>query len=70
MLVLDNCTTAVNHKKSDWYNTALNTTYREMAGNITISPSFRPESGNPRIKLNVEGSVGKISTWITAALRK
>jgi len=24
MLVSDNCTTAVNHKKSDWYNTALN----------------------------------------------
>ena len=21
MLVSDNCTTAVNHKKSDWYNT-------------------------------------------------
>ena len=24
MLVSDTCTTAVNHKKSDWYNTALN----------------------------------------------
>ena len=36
--------------------------------NITILPSFRPESGNPGIN-RVEGSVGKISTWITAALR-
>ena len=48
MLVSDNCTTAVNHKKSDWYNTALNTTYHEMAEhyNLAILPA---ESGNPRI---------------------
>ena len=31
MLVSDNCTTAVNHEKSDWYTTSLNTTYHEMA---------------------------------------
>lgn len=48
MLVSDNCTTTVNHKKSDWYNTALNTTYHEMAEhyNLAILPA---ESGNPRI---------------------
>ena len=41
MLVSDNCTTAVNHKKSDWYNTALNTTYHEMAEhyNLAILPA-------------------------------
>ena len=42
MLVSDNCTTAVNHKKSDWYNTALNTTYHEMAEhyNLAIHVSY------------------------------
>ena len=68
MLVSDNCTTAVNHKKSDWYNTALNTTYHEMAEhyNLAIIPA---RVRKPKDKPNVEGSVGKISTWITAALR-
>ena len=68
MLVSDNCTTAVNHKKSDWYNTALNTTYHEMAEhyNLAILPA---RVRKPKDKPNVEGAVGKISTWITAALR-
>ena len=68
MLVSDNCTTAVNHKKSDWYNTALNTTYHEMAEhyNLAILPA---RVRKPKDKPNVEESVGKISTWITAALR-
>ena len=41
MLVSDNCTTAVNHAKSDWYTTALNTTYHEMAEhyNLAIVPA-------------------------------
>ena len=30
MLIPDNCSTAVNHSKSDWYTTALNTTYHEL----------------------------------------
>ena len=40
MLVFDNCTTAVNYKKSDGYNTALNITYYEMAEyyNLVILP--------------------------------
>ena len=63
MLVSDNCTTAVNHKKSDWYNTALNTTYREMAEHYNLA--ILPERvRKPKDKPNVEGSVGKISTWI------
>ena len=68
MLVADNCTTAVNHKKSDWYTPVLNTTYHEMAEhyNIAILPA---RVRRPKDKPNVEGSVGKISTWITAALR-
>ena len=68
MLVPDNCTTAVNHAKSDWYCTALNTTYHEMAEhyNLAIVPA---RVRKPKDKPNVEGSVGKISTWITAALR-
>ena len=66
MLVSDNCTTAVNHEKSDWYTTSLNTTYHEMAEhyNLAIIPA---RVRKPKDKPNVEGSVGKISTWITAA---
>lgn len=68
MLVSDNCTTAINHQKSDWYTPALNTTYHEMAEhyNVAIIPA---RVRKPKDKPNVEGSVGKISTWITAALR-
>ena len=68
ILVSDNCTTAVNHDKSSWYTTTLNTTYHEMAEhyNIAILPA---RVRRPKDKPNVEGSVGKISTWITAALR-
>ncbi len=68
MLVSDNCTTAVNHQKSTWYTPALNMTYHEMAEhyNVAILPA---RVRKPKDKPNVEGSVGKISTWITAALR-
>lgn len=68
MLIPDNCSTAVNHSKSDWYTTALNTTYHELAEhyNIAIIPA---RVRKPKDKPNAEGSVGKISTWITAALR-
>ena len=68
ILVSDNCTTAVNHDKSSWYTTTLNTTYHEMAEhyNVAILPA---RVRKPKDKPNVEGSVGKISTWITAALR-
>lgn len=68
ILVSDNCTTAVNHQQSDWYTPALNTTYHEMAehyGTAIIPARVR----KPKDKPNAEGSVGNISTWITAALR-
>ena len=68
ILTPDNCTTAVNHSKSDWYTTELNTTYHEMAEhyNLAIIPA---RVRKPKDKPNAEGSVGHISTWITAALR-
>ena len=68
MLVTDNCATAVNHQKSDWYTPVLNQTYHEMAEhyNIAIVPA---RVRKPKDKPNVEGTVGNISTWITAALR-
>jgi transposase len=68
ILVPDNCTTAVNHKKSTWYTQELNVTYHEMAehyGTAIIPARVR----KPKDKPNAEGSVGNISTWITAALR-
>ena len=64
MLVSDNCTTAVNHhSQSDWYTTALNTSYHEMAEhyNLAIIPA---RVRKPKDKPNVEGSVGKISTCL------
>ncbi len=67
ILVPDNCKTAVIHNK-DWYNQQLNTTYHEMAehyGTAIIPARVK----KPKDKPNVEGSVGNISTWITAALR-
>lgn len=68
ILIPDNCTTAVNHHKSDWYTVALNKTYHEMAEhyNTAIVPA---RVRKPKDKPNVEGCVGNISTWITAALR-
>ena len=68
ILVPDNCTTAVNHQQSDWYTPVLNRTYHEMAEhyNTAIVPA---RVRKPKDKPNAEGSVGNISTWITAALR-
>ena len=67
ILVPDNTTTAVIHN-NDWYNQELNTIYHEMAEhyNTAVIPA---RIRAPKDKPNVEGSVGVISTWITAALR-
>lgn len=68
ILVPDNCTTAVNHQRSDWYTQALNTTYHEMAehyGTAIIPARVR----KPQDKPTAEGTVNNVSTWITAALR-
>ncbi|MGN6712766.1 IS21 family transposase [Anaerocolumna jejuensis] len=67
ILVPDNCKTAVVHN-SGWYNQQVNTVYHEMAehyGTAIIPARVRA----PKDKPNAEGSVGNISTWITAALR-
>jgi len=67
ILVPDNCKTAVVHTK-DWYTPKLNATYHEMAehyGTAIIPARVR----KPKDKASVEGTVGNISTWITAALR-
>ncbi|MFZ5987718.1 MAG: IS21 family transposase [Bacillota bacterium] len=67
ILVPDNCKTAVVHT-GGWYNQQVNTVYHEMAehyGTAIIPARVR----RPKDKPNAEGSVGNISTWITAALR-
>ncbi|MGN8765034.1 Mu transposase domain-containing protein, partial [Hornefia butyriciproducens] len=63
----DNTKTAVLHT-GDWYTQELNTVYHEMAEhyNTAILPA---RVRAPKDKPNAEGSVGVISTWITAALR-
>ena len=68
ILVSDNCATAVDRKQSDWYTPKLNQTYHEMAEhyNTAIIPA---RVRRPKDKPVTEGSVGNISTWITAALR-
>lgn len=68
IIVPDNCTTAVNHQQSDWYTPKLNTVYHEMAEHygVAIIPA---RVRKPKDKPGVEGNVGNISTWITAALR-
>ncbi len=67
ILVPDNTKTAVIHNR-DWYTQELNTVYHEMAEhyNTAILPA---RVRRPKDKPNAEGSVGVISTWITAALR-
>jgi transposase len=67
MVVPDNLKTGVD--KAGWYNPVINKTYHEMAEHYgtAIVPA---RVGHPKDKSSVEGSVGHISTWITAALRK
>lgn len=67
ILVPDNTKTAVIHNKG-WYTQKLNATYHEMAEhyNTAVIPA---RVRKPKDKPNAEGSVGHISTWITAALR-
>ena len=65
--VPDNCKTAVIHNNG-WKDQRINAVYHEMAehyGTAIIPARVR----TPRDKSVAEGSVGNISTWITAALR-
>lgn len=66
MLIPDNLRTGVDH--SDWYNPKINKTYHEMAEhyNTAVIPA---RVRTPKDKASVEGTVGVISTWITAAIR-
>lgn len=68
ILVPDNCKTAVIHN-GGWNDQRINTVYHEMAehyGTAIIPARVR----TPKDKPNAEGTVGNISTWVTAALRK
>ena len=67
ILVPDNCKTAVIHNNK-WNDQQINAVYHEMAEhyNTAIIPA---RVRAPKDKPNAEGSVGNISTWITAALR-
>ena len=50
ILVSNNCTTAVNHQRSDWYTPALNITYHKMAkhyGTDIIPARVRKPKDNP-----------------------
>lgn len=67
ILVPDNCRTAVVHN-GGWKDQQINETYQDMAehyGTAIIPARIR----TPKDKPNAEGTVGMISTWITAALR-
>ena len=66
-LVSDNCKTAVVHN-GGWKDQQINETYQELVehyGTAIIPARVRA----PKDKPNAEGTVGNISTWITAALR-
>ena len=67
ILIPDNLKTGV--ERVNWYTPVINKTYHEMAEHYdtAIIPA-RPRK--PKDKPAVEGTVGTISTWITAALRK
>mgnify|MGYP002515575426 FL=1 len=67
ILVPDNCKTAVVHN-GGFKDQQINETYQEMAehyGTAIIPARVMA----PKDKPNAEGTVGNISTWITAALR-
>ena len=66
MLIPDNLKTGVEH--SDWFAPKINKTYQEMAEyyNTAVVPA---RVRHPKDKARVEGTLGVVTTWITAALR-
>ena len=68
VLVSDNASTATDRKQSDPYDPVLIRSYEELAKhyNTAVIPA---RVRAPKDKPNVEGNVGHVSTWITAALR-
>ena len=66
ILVPDNLKTGVDHVS--WTRTVINRTYNELAAyydTVVIPARVR----HPKDKASAEGTVGVISTWITASLR-
>ena len=68
ILVPDNCRTAVDHNNKSWNDPRINAVYQEMAEHYSTA-IIPARIRSPKDKPNAEGSVGNISTWITAALR-
>ena len=66
MLIPDNLKTGVDH--CDWFTPKINRTYHEMAEHYDTAV-IPARIKKPKDKPGVEGTVGNISTWITAALR-
>ena len=66
MLVPDNLRTGVD--RSDWYTPKINKTYHEMAEHYDTAV-IPARIRKPKDKPGAEGTVGNITTWITAALR-
>jgi transposase len=66
MLVPDNLKSGIT--EPDWYSPEIQRNYQEMAEHYdtVIVPA---RISKPRDKANVESNVGKISTWILAAIR-
>lgn len=67
ILVPDNLKTGV--EQSSWYSPVINKTYHEMAEHYSTAV-IPARVRKPKDKPSVEGTVGIISTWILAALRK
>lgn len=67
ILTPDNLKTGV--ESASWYSPVINKTYHEMSEhyNTAVIPA---RVRKPKDKATVEGSVGIVSTWIIAALRK
>lgn len=66
MLIPDNLRTGVDH--SDWYTPKINKTYHEMAEHYDTAV-IPARVRAPKDKPSAEGTVGILSTWITAAIR-
>jgi transposase len=67
ILVPDNLKTGVS--KPSWYNPVINKTYHEMAEHYDVAV-IPARVGRPKDKPNAESTVGAISTWILASLRR
>ena len=67
ILIPDNLKTGV--EKVSWYTPVINKTYHEMAEHYDTAV-IPARVRKPKDKPNAEGTVGIISTWIIAALRK